>query len=117
MYKLTEDERVTRVGRLLRQWSLDELPQLFNVIAGDMSLVGPRPEVPYALEAYQDRDFERFDVLPGMTGLWQVGGRANLTPRDMLDLDARYARTCSLMLDIQLLLKTVPAVLRREGSA
>jgi lipopolysaccharide/colanic/teichoic acid biosynthesis glycosyltransferase len=117
MYKLVDDDRVTRVGRLLRRWSIDEIPQLLNVIRGEMSLVGPRPEVPYVLDDYADDDFKRFDVLPGMTGLWQVEGRANLSPRDMLDLDRRYAETCTLRLDVLLLIRTIPAVIARVGSA
>jgi lipopolysaccharide/colanic/teichoic acid biosynthesis glycosyltransferase len=117
MYKLTDDERITRVGRLLRRWSIDELPQLLNVVRGEMSLVGPRPEVPYALDGYRPEDFRRFDVLPGMTGLWQVCGRGNLSPRQMLDLDREYAEAPSLSLDLRLLLRTAPAVLSRIGSA
>jgi lipopolysaccharide/colanic/teichoic acid biosynthesis glycosyltransferase len=117
MYKLTDDERITRVGRLLRRWSIDELPQLLNVVRGEMSLVGPRPEVPYALDGYRPEDFRRFEVPPGMTGLWQVRGRGNLSPRQMLELDLEYVNGRSLMLDLRLLLRTAPAVLSRIGSA
>lgn len=117
LYKLVDDDRVTRVGRVLRRWSVDELPQLFNVVRGEMSLVGPRPEVPYVLDAYEAWQFKRFDVLPGMTGLWQVSGRATLSPREMLALDCRYADERSLRLDTQILLRTIPAVVGRIGSA
>lgn len=117
LYKLTDDPRVTRIGRVLRRLSIDELPQLLNVLAGDMSLVGPRPEVPYALEHYKSWHWRRFAVLPGLTGLWQVSGRAELTAQDMLRLDVAYADTWSLRLDLRILARTVPAVLRTVGSA
>lgn len=117
MYKLTDDPRVTRVGRFIRATSIDELPQLLNVLAGHMSLVGPRPEVPYALEDYEPWAWRRFEVLPGMTGLWQVSGRGELSPVDMLRLDVEYADRWSPGLDLRLLAKTVPAVLRKVGSA
>lgn len=116
MYKLTDDARVTRVGAVLRKWSLDEVPQLINVFRGEMSLVGPRPEVPYVLDEYEPEDFRRFDVLPGITGLWQVEGRARLSPRAMLQLDVEYANSCTLWGDILLLVKTIPAVIARIGS-
>ncbi len=104
--KLTADPRVTRVGRVLRKTSLDELPQLFNVLAGQMSLVGPRPALAYELEHYEPRHFERFGVKPGITGLWQVSGRNRLGFREMLDLDAQYAREGNLLLDLRILVKT-----------
>jgi lipopolysaccharide/colanic/teichoic acid biosynthesis glycosyltransferase len=104
--KLTADPRVTRVGSVLRRLSLDELPQLFNVLRGDMSLVGPRPALEYELEHYEERHFERFAVKPGMTGLWQVSGRNRLGFTEMLDLDVEYARTSGLLLDLKILAKT-----------
>jgi lipopolysaccharide/colanic/teichoic acid biosynthesis glycosyltransferase len=117
LFKLVNDDRVTRVGRFLRAWSIDELPQLFNVLRGEMSLVGPRPEVPYALDVYEPWQHRRFDVLPGLTGLWQISGRAKLSPREMLQLDCLYADECSLKLDTKILLRTIPAVVTRMGSA
>jgi lipopolysaccharide/colanic/teichoic acid biosynthesis glycosyltransferase len=104
--KLTADPRVTRVGRFLRRFSLDELPQLVNVLRGEMSLVGPRPALEYELEHYEDRHFERFAVRPGMTGLWQVSGRNRLGFAQMLDLDVEYARTSSFLTDVRILVKT-----------
>ncbi|CAA9496421.1 MAG: hypothetical protein AVDCRST_MAG38-2950 [uncultured Solirubrobacteraceae bacterium] len=108
--KLTLDSRVTRLGAFLRHTSLDELPQLLNVIAGDMSLVGPRPALGYELALYRPEHFERFAVLPGMTGLWQVSGRCTLGFMEMLDLDVDYARRASLRRDLGILMRT-PAVL------
>jgi lipopolysaccharide/colanic/teichoic acid biosynthesis glycosyltransferase len=116
MYKLEHDPRVTRVGRLLRRTSIDELPQLFNVLRGEMSLVGPRPEIAYALPEYEDWHWRRFSVLPGMTGLWQVSGRGCLPPREMLRLDVQYADTWSLGRDLSILLRTIPAVVGERGS-
>jgi lipopolysaccharide/colanic/teichoic acid biosynthesis glycosyltransferase len=107
--KLTVDPRVTRVGRVLRRLSLDELPQLFNVLRGEMSLIGPRPALEYELEHYEERHFERFAVRPGMTGLWQVSGRNRLGFNEMLDLDVEYARTTSFLLDMKILAKTPAA--------
>jgi len=110
-YKSRSDPRITRVGRMLRTLSIDELPQLFNVLKGDMSLVGPRPGLAYEREQYQDWYFEREAVRPGMTGLWQVSGRANLAAAEMMALDVEYVRTCSLWLDVKILVRTVPALL------
>lgn len=109
--KLTQDPRVTRIGALLRRTSIDELPQLLNVLAGQMSLVGPRPAVAYELVHYEPHHFERFQVRPGITGLWQVSGRGRLGLREMLDLDVEYARTHSSTLDLKVLAKTPAAVL------
>lgn len=114
-YKMTDDARITRVGRFLRRYSLDELPQLMNVIAGDMSLVGPRPAIPYEVEFYEEWQRRRFDVLPGMTGLWQVSGRSRLSPADMLRLDVHYAETWSLPNDFLIILRTIPAILRNDA--
>jgi lipopolysaccharide/colanic/teichoic acid biosynthesis glycosyltransferase len=115
-YKLVDDPRITRVGRVIRRLSLDEVPQLLHVLSGKMSLVGPRPEVPYAVEAYGPSHWRRFEVLPGITGLWQVNGRAELPPAEMLRLDVEYVERWSFGLDCKLLLKTIPAVLRMVGS-
>ncbi|HSL56953.1 MAG TPA: sugar transferase [Acidimicrobiales bacterium] len=116
LYKLHDDPRITPVGRWLRRTSLDELPQLVNVLKGDMSLVGPRPECEYDLADYESWHWRRFSVLPGMTGLWQVSGRGCLPPPEMLRLDVEYADTWSLRQDLSILLRTVPAVLTERGS-
>jgi lipopolysaccharide/colanic/teichoic acid biosynthesis glycosyltransferase len=113
--KLVADPRVTRTGAILRRFSLDELPQLVNVLRGEMSLVGPRPAIEYELDHYTARDFDRFAVRPGMTGLWQVSGRSRLGFREMLDLDVRYVRTSSLLLDLRILARTPGAIF--AGSA
>ncbi len=109
--KLTADPRVTTVGRFLRKTSLDELPQLVNVLLGNMSLVGPRPALDYELQYYTDAHYERFAVKPGMTGLWQVSGRNALGFTDMLDLDAEYARSSNLITDAKILVKTPGAAI------
>jgi lipopolysaccharide/colanic/teichoic acid biosynthesis glycosyltransferase len=111
LYKLTDDDRVTRIGHLLRRYSLDELPQLLNVVRGQMSLVGPRPMLPWEHELLGDMYQERFDVKPGMTGLWQVSGRSRLTMRQALDLDVEYVRSRTLSLDARILARTIPVVL------
>ncbi len=117
VYKITKDPRLTSVGRLLRKASLDELPQLFNVLRGDMSLVGPRPPIPYELEAYDIWHRRRLlEVKPGITGLWQVNGRSRLPFDDMVRLDLRYATTWSLWLDLKILLRTPQAVFSGEGA-
>jgi len=117
VYKLTQDPRVTRVGAFLRRTSLDELPQLWNVLRGEMSLVGPRPAIPYEVEAYQTWHRRRvLEAKPGITGLWQVSGRSRLTFDDMVRLDVRYAIKRSFWLDMKILLNTPLAVLRGEGA-
>jgi lipopolysaccharide/colanic/teichoic acid biosynthesis glycosyltransferase len=116
-FKMANDHRVTRVGRFLRKSSLDELPQLWNVLRGDMSLVGPRPPIPYEVEHYPPHWFDRFAVKPGMTGLWQVSGRSELTLDEMIALDLEYARTRSLWLNLKILVRTVPAVFAARGAA
>jgi lipopolysaccharide/colanic/teichoic acid biosynthesis glycosyltransferase len=116
-YKITVDERVTRVGRFLRRSSLDELPQLWNVLHGEMSLVGPRPPLSYEVEKYPPHWFARFAVKPGLTGLWQVSGRSSLTLEEMIRLDVSYAERRSLWLNLGILVRTVPAVLRARGAA
>ncbi|MDT4939136.1 MAG: hypothetical protein QOG80_2807 [Pseudonocardiales bacterium] len=115
-YKLERDPRVTRVGRLLRRTSLDELPQLFNVIRGDMSLVGPRPALPWEVELFGSTHHARFLVPPGITGLWQVSGRSRLTLREGLNLDVEYVQRRSFALDLAILARTVPAVLSADGA-
>jgi lipopolysaccharide/colanic/teichoic acid biosynthesis glycosyltransferase len=112
LYKLGADPRVTRVGAVLRKASIDELPQLINVLRGDMSLVGPRPALPWEAALFPDWAAPRFTVRPGLTGLWQVSGRNRLTMLDGLVLDADYVARQSLFLDLAILLRTVPAVLR-----
>jgi lipopolysaccharide/colanic/teichoic acid biosynthesis glycosyltransferase len=114
-FKLADDPRVTKIGRLLRRFSLDELPQLFNVLRGEMSLVGPRPALAYEVDLYEDWQRRRLDVLPGMTGLWQVSGRSRLSPADMLRLDVHYAETWSGFKDMLIILKTIPAILRDDA--
>jgi lipopolysaccharide/colanic/teichoic acid biosynthesis glycosyltransferase len=116
-YKLSEDERVTRVGSVLRKTSLDELPQLWNVLRGTMSLVGPRPCLHYELESYPAHWFGRFAVKPGITGPWQVGGRSEIGLEEMIVLDIDYAQHRSLWLNVKILLRTVPVVLHRRGAA
>lgn len=110
-YKTLSDPRVTRVGRVLRKTNLDELPQLLNVLRGDMSLVGPRPAIAYELAHYEPAYMERFRVPPGMTGLWQVTRRDRLPAREMMALDTRYAHQASLWLDLKIILLTVPALI------
>ena len=112
-YKLRADPRVTRVGNFIRDTCIDELPQLFNVLKGDMSLVGPRPPVPYEVENYESWHLSRIlELKPGITGLWQVQGHSSTTFDDMVRLDLRYIRSCSLALDLKILLKTVTSVLK-----
>lgn len=110
-YKTLSDPRITPVGRVLRKTNLDELPQLLNVLRGEMSLVGPRPAILYELTHYEPAYMERFQVPPGMTGLWQVTRRDRLSAREMMTLDTRYVRQASLWLDLKILLMTVPALL------
>jgi lipopolysaccharide/colanic/teichoic acid biosynthesis glycosyltransferase len=116
-YKLEHDERVTPIGRFLRRTSLDELPQLFNVLLGDMSLVGPRPVPLYEAALYEAEHLERLAVLPGLTGLWQVNGRCDVGFDEMIRLDLQYVREQSLLLDLKILALTIPAVIRGRGAA
>lgn len=113
--KLTQDPRVTRAGRVLRGLSIDELPQLFNVLAGEMSLVGPRPAIEYELEHYCQDHFARFKVRPGLTGLWQVSGRSSLGFTEMLELDAMYANDANLSSDLKILARTPLAAFRHAA--
>jgi exopolysaccharide biosynthesis polyprenyl glycosylphosphotransferase len=116
LFKLRNDPRVTRVGAWLRRWSLDELPQLINVLNGDMSLVGPRPALPDEAAMYRDHVRRRLAVKPGITGLWQVSGRSDLTWDESIRLDLRYVENWSLMLDLHILWKTLSAVSRGSGA-
>ncbi len=115
VFKLANDDRVTRVGRVLRRFSLDELPQLINVLRGDMSLVGPRPALPYELEHYKDWHRRRLEAPPGITGLWQISGRNRLSFEEMVRLDIQYIQEWSLATDLKILMRTVPAMLHGEG--
>ena len=117
LFKLAVDDRVTTVGRWIRRWSLDELPQLFNVISGDMALVGPRPAIPYEVAEYPNWYLDRFSVKPGLTGLWQVSGRNERTYEEMVRLDIEYAERRSLLLDLSILVRTPLTVLARKGAA
>lgn len=114
-FKITNDPRVTRVGRILRKTSLDELPQLINVLKGEMSLVGPRP-TSFGSETYKLWHTERLDVMPGITGLWQIIGRAKLEFDDRLRLDIAYIERASIWLDVNILVRTVFAVFKQKGA-
>jgi lipopolysaccharide/colanic/teichoic acid biosynthesis glycosyltransferase len=115
-WKIDRDPRVTRVGAFLRRTSIDELPQLINVLLGQMSLVGPRPCLDWEAEMFPARFAERFDVPPGLTGLWQVSGRSTMGTLEMLELDLAYVRGWSFWSDLGILLRTVPALLRGQGA-
>jgi len=112
LYKLVDDPRVTPLGAWLRRTSLDELPQLINVLRGDMSFVGPRPMLPWEAQLLAEPYRPRFTVKPGITGLWQVSGRSRLSMRTALELDVEYARRRSMLLDLTILARTVPALFR-----
>ena len=116
LFKLREDPRVTRLGRMLRRWALDELPQLWNVVRGDMSLVGPRPALPRETARYTSKLRSRLRVKPGLTGLWQVNGRHELPFADYIRYDLFYVENWSLGLDLYVIAKTIPALLGRRGS-
>jgi lipopolysaccharide/colanic/teichoic acid biosynthesis glycosyltransferase len=116
-YKLVNDPRITRVGRLIRRASLDELPQFWNVLRGEMTLVGPRPPLAYEVELYTQRDWLRLSGKPGLTGLWQVYGRSRVTFENMVDMDIAYLQKQSLWNDIKLILLTVPVILFGRGGA
>jgi exopolysaccharide biosynthesis polyprenyl glycosylphosphotransferase len=116
LFKMRNDPRVTRVGQILRRTSLDELPQLLNVIRGEMSLVGPRPPLTSEVEKYEPWQLGRLRAVPGMTGLWQVSGRSDVTFHEMVRLDLHYIRNWSLSLDLEILWQTLPAVLGNRGA-
>lgn len=116
LFKLHQDPRVTRVGRFIRRFSIDELPQLWNVLRGDMSIVGPRPALPCEVEKYLPVVRRRLDVRPGITGLWQVSGRSDLSWEDTVRLDLYYVDNWSMLQDAAILLRTARAILRRTGA-
>ena len=116
IFKIKDDPRVTRLGRIIRKLSIDELPQLLNVIKGEMSLVGPRPPVPYEVAQYKFEHMRRLDAIPGITGLQQVSGRSNLDFKRWVELDLEYIAEQSLLKDVAILLRTVPAVLLSKGA-
>lgn len=111
IYKVTDDPRVTGVGRFLRKTGLDELPQFWNVLRGDMSVVGPRPPLPYEMQLYRNRHLERLLGRPGITGLWQVSGRSRVGFEQMVELDVQYLREWSFRLDLKIIARTIPEVL------
>src|SRR6476646_739397 len=115
-YKLLADPRITRIGKLLRRTSLDEVPQLLNVLLGDMSIVGPRPPIPYEVESYELWHRKRLDMKPGITGLWQVSGRNRLTFDEMVRMDLYYIENWSLLLDVKIILQTLPVMWRGEDA-
>jgi lipopolysaccharide/colanic/teichoic acid biosynthesis glycosyltransferase len=115
-FKILQDPRVTWIGRIIRKTSIDELPQLWNVVRGEMSLVGPRPPVPSEVNLYSDRDWRRLNVQPGITCIWQVSGRGNLPFSEQVRLDLEYIQNRSLALDSKLLLLTIPAVMTGRGA-
>lgn len=116
MFKMKDDPRITKVGRHLRKYSLDELPQMFNVLIGNMSLVGPRPPLPREVLLYTSYDKQRLLVKPGITGLWQISGRNALSFQEMVELDLQYIRTLSVWNDIKILLKTVIVVIKSKDA-
>lgn len=116
IFKMRDDPRITPIGRFLRRTSLDELPQLFNVLLGDMSLVGPRPPVPSEVRQYTLEDRKRLNAIPGITCLWQVSGRSDIPFRQQVRLDQDYIRSHSLLRDLSILLRTVPAILTGKGA-
>ena len=116
-YKLTDDPRVTRVGRWLRKTSIDELPQFFNVLRGEMSLVGPRPPLPYEVEMYSSYDRLRLAGKPGLTGIWQVYGRSRVTFQSMVEMDIEYLQQQSLWKDLKLIVLTIPVMFLAHGGA
>lgn len=114
--KLVDDPRVTRVGKILRKFSLDEIPQFWNVVTGDMTLVGPRPSIPYELEEFRSWHYQRFEAFPGLTGLWQVTARSSADFDEMVRLDIEYIQKQSIWLDIKILFKTPLVVLSCKGA-
>lgn len=116
MFKIKQDPRVTTVGRVIRKTSIDELPQLLNVIKGEMSLVGPRPPLPNEVAEYNEEEWKRMSVLPGCTGLWQINGRSDVSFEGMLYWDLLYIEKKSFLYDMKILLKTIPVVISMKGA-
>ena len=116
LFKIKDDPRLTRTGRWIRRLSLDELPQVYNVLRGEMSLVGPRPGLPEEVDAYRPWHRKRLEVKPGLTGMWQVSGRSNLSFDEMVMLDIYYVENWSPFLDFSIMLRTIPKVLSGEGA-
>jgi lipopolysaccharide/colanic/teichoic acid biosynthesis glycosyltransferase len=116
VFKIKADPRVTPIGAWIRKMSIDELPQFFNVIKGEMSMVGPRPPIPSEVEQYGDHERQRLAVHPGITCLWQIGGRSNVTFERWVELDLEYIKTMNFWKDIGIVLKTIPAVLKSSGA-
>jgi lipopolysaccharide/colanic/teichoic acid biosynthesis glycosyltransferase len=116
IFKIRDDPRRTRVGAFIRRWSIDELPQLWNVVKGEMSIVGPRPATPREVALYEDWQRQRLDTLPGITGLWQVSGRSELGFSEQVLLDIMYLENWSLGLDLRIMLRTLPAVISGKGA-
>ncbi len=116
-YKLVDDPRITRVGRFIRRTSIDELPQFFNVLAGSMSIVGPRPPLPYEVALYQPHDWLRLAGKPGITGYWQVYGRSKVTFREMVEMDIAYLQRQSFWEDLKLIALTIPVMIKEHGGA
>ena len=116
VYKVVDDPRVTKFGDLLRKTNLDELPQFFNVLKGEMSLVGPRPDIPFAVAMYADKHNKRLEAKPGITGLWQVCGRKHLSFKDMVNIDIDYIKKQSFFFDLKIVLLTIRTILKMDGS-
>ena len=117
LYKLVDDPRITRIGRFIRKTSIDELPQFINVLRGEMTLVGPRPPLPYEVEAYSLRDKQRLCAKPGLTGMWQVYGRSRVTFSNMVEMDIAYLQQQSIWQDFKLIALTIPVMLHGRGGA
>ena len=116
LFKIKNDPRITRVGRFIRRFSIDELPQIINVLKGELSLVGPRPPLPCEVKKYDEWEMKRMNVKQGITGLWQVSGRSELSFEEMARLDLYYIQNWSIEMDIKILLKTIPTVLFGKGA-
>jgi lipopolysaccharide/colanic/teichoic acid biosynthesis glycosyltransferase len=116
MFKIQDDPRITDLGSFLRRSSLDELPQLFNVLKGDMSIVGPRPQIPSEVADYEPWHYRRLEVQPGITCLWQISGRSSIGFNEWMRLDSEYVRNRNFLLDLKILLFTLPAIIARRGA-
>lgn len=116
-FKMENDPRITPIGQFIRKTSLDELPQLINVLNGSMSLVGPRPPIPYEVKAYNSWHLQRLSVKPGVTGLWQVSGRSSIAFNEMVELDLQYIKERNLGMDVKIILQTIPAALKTDTAA